>query len=448
MKQTAVTSFQVAGFRFELVRWSIFAILILTYILVYFHRMAPGVVSEFLMADFKISGTRLGALSAIYFAVYALMQIPSGVIADTLGTRTSIIFGNLIAGIGSILFGMATGFEMACAGRFLVGLGVSVVFISIMKNNSVWFHEKVFGIMSGLTLFFGNLGAVMAAGPLAQILTIFHWRTVFLVIGGISLCLALVGFLLVRNKPQDMGFEPPNTYTGQFQIQNNHWLINLKDVVMTLRVWPGFWVQFGMIGSSYAFMGLWGMPYLRDVHGLSRAVAADHMTIQLLSFALGALFWGWVSDKTGRRKPFLLSAAMAYVLSWFLLMYLPWTPGISGFCVFAFMGFCASGFVITFAAAKEIVHPQLSGMGVSVVNTGCFIGTALAQPLIGYIADLTWDGTMANGVRIYSTSDYQNGFIAMVIFSIIALAAAFRVRETYCRNSFTVETASSHSRGN
>lgn len=83
------------------------------------------------------------------------MQIPSGVIADTLGTRTSIISGNLIAGIGSILFGMATGFEMALAGRFLVGLGVSVVFISIMKNNSVWFHEKVFGIMSGLTRVLG-----------------------------------------------------------------------------------------------------------------------------------------------------------------------------------------------------------------------------------------------------------------------------------------------------
>lgn len=436
MKQTEANRTESETFRFELARWSIFSILILTYILVYFHRMAPGVVSEFLMADFNTSGTRLGALSAIYFAVYALMQIPSGVIADTLGTRTSIISGNLVAGLGSILFGMATGFEMACAGRFLVGLGVSVVFISIMKNNSVWFHEKVFGIMSGLTLFFGNLGAVLAAGPLAHILTIFHWRTVFLGIGVLSICLGLVGFLLVRNKPQDMGFDPPNSYKGQSQTQNRHWLSNLKDVIMTLRVWPGFWVQLGMIGSSYAFMGLWGMPYLRDVHNLSRAFAANHMTIQLLSFALGALFWGWVSDKIGRRKPFLISAAAGYVLSWFMLRYLQWTPGITGYMIFAFMGFSASGFVITFAAAKEIVHPQLSGMGVSVVNTGCFIGTALTQPLFGYIADLTWDGTMVKGVRIYSANDYHNGFIAMIIFSIIALAATFKVRETFCRNSF------------
>ncbi len=436
MNANTVNASTPSGFRFEMARWSIFAILILTYILVYFHRMAPGVVSEFLMADFGISGARLGSLAAVYFAVYAVMQIPSGVIADTLGTRTSIIFGNLVAGTGSIVFGLAPGFEMALAGRFLVGLGVSVVFISIMKNNAEWFHEKVFGIMSGLTLFFGNLGAVLAAGPLAQVLTVFQWRTVFTGIGALSLCLALAGFLLVRNKPRDMGFDPPNTYAGHMDTRKRHWVTNLKSVAMTLPVWPGFWVQLGMIGSSYSFMGLWGIRYMQDVHLMSRAAAANLITAQLLSFALGALFWGWISDRTGRRKPFLVSAAAAYLLSWLMLVYLPWNTGISGYLIFIFMGFAASGFVITFAAAKEIVHPHLSGMGVSMVNTGCFIGTALAQPLVGYIADLTWDGTLAAGVRIYSSADYQNGFIAMILFSVLALVAAFRVKETYCRNSY------------
>jgi len=113
---------------FPIAKWSIFSVLIVTYILVYFHRMAPGVVSEYLMAAFQSTGTELGTLSAIYFFVYACMQIPSGVIADTLGTRTSVIGGNLVAGIGSIVFGMAGSFAVACVGRFLVGLGVSVVF--------------------------------------------------------------------------------------------------------------------------------------------------------------------------------------------------------------------------------------------------------------------------------------------------------------------------------
>ncbi len=424
--------------QFEIARWSIFAMLILTYILVYFHRMAPGVVSEFLMADFHTTGTRLGTLSAIYFFIYAFMQIPSGVIADTLGTRTSIICGNLIAGLGSITFGLAQSFEMACMGRFFVGLGVSVVFVSIMKNNSVWFHEKVFGIMSGLTLLFGNLGSVLAAGPLAGLLSNFAWRSIFMGIGAVSLILAIFSFFIVKNKPEDLGFISPNIYKVS---ENNkpmpgNWLQNLKSVIIVLRIWPGFWVQFGMIGALYSFMGLWGVPYLRDVHGLGREYAADHMTVMLLSFALGAFFFGWFSDKIGKRKPLLVLSVILYAILWILFMYTPWSPGIAGFILFGSLGFAGSGFVLTFAAAKEIIHPELSGMAVSVVNTGCFIGTALMQPLFGYIADLTWAGAIDKGIRVYSATDYHNGFIAMLVFAIIAVIGAFRVRETNCRNNY------------
>ena len=138
--------------KFEMTRWSIFSILIATYILVYFHLMAPGVVAGDLMAAFGNSGTALGSLAAIYFFVYAGMQLPSGVLADTLGTRTAVVSGNLAAGAGALLFGLAPSFSMACAGHFMVGLGVSVVFVSIMKNNAMWFSERQFGFMSGITL--------------------------------------------------------------------------------------------------------------------------------------------------------------------------------------------------------------------------------------------------------------------------------------------------------
>ncbi len=435
MQDIAPTKTESGLLTFSIAKWSIFSILILTYILVYFHRMAPGVVSEYLMGAFKISGTQLGTLSAIYFFVYACMQIPSGVIADTLGIRISIVSGNLVAGVGSIVFGMAGSFEMACVGRFLVGLGVSVVFISIMKSNSIWFSARVFGVMSGLTLLIGNLGSVLAAGPLAALLTIFAWRTVFIGIGILSLILAILGFLFVRNRPEELGFVAPNTHEEtQSGALDTNWLKNLGSVVSILRLWPGFWVQFGMIGGLYSFMGLWGVPYLRDVHGLDRAYAANHMTTMLLCFAVGALFFGWFSDRIGRRKPILITCVLGYTCSWLVLIYAPWAPGVSGFFLFGVMGFAGSGFVLTFAAAKEIIHPNLSGMAVSVVNTGCFIGTALMQPLFGYIADLSWDGTIENGIRIYSQTDYYHGFIVMLIFAAIAVIGSFRLRETYCQN--------------
>lgn len=432
----------VPDVRFQTARWTIFAILILTYILVYFHRMAPGVVAEFLMADFQTTGAKLGSLSAIYFFVYAFMQIPSGVIADTLGTRTSIVSGNVIAGLGSLIFGLAGTLEIACVGRFLVGFGVSVVFVSIMKSNSVWFHENVFGIMSGLTLLFGNLGSILAAGPLAQVLTTFEWRTVFIAIGCLSLGLALLGYLIIRNRPEALGFTPPNVYAYHTldQTGSRSWLKNLKSVVMVTRLWPGFWIQFGMVGALYSFMGLWGIPYLRDVHGIGREYAANHITFMLFSFAVGSLFFGWFSDRIGRRKPLIVLSTTMYTIAWLLFMYATWSPGTTGFLLFGVLGFAGSGFVLTFASAKESAHPELSGMAVSVVNTGCFFGTALMQPLFGYLADRSWDGTIENGIRIYSAMDYQHGFMAMLLFALISLVAGFTIKETHCRNIYATSS--------
>jgi MFS family permease len=76
-------------------------------------------------------------------------------------------------------------------------------------------------------------------------------------------------------------------------------------------------------------------------------------------------------------------------------------------------------------------------MAVSVVNTGCFIGTALMQPLFGYIADLSWNGTIEKGIRIYTQTDYYHGFLLMLAFAVIAVIGSFRLRETYCRNNFS-----------
>lgn len=420
---------------FGLAKWSIYGVLIFTYILVYFHRMAPAVVSDQLMGTFKTTGTELGLLSAIYFFVYAFMQIPSGVIADTFGTRITLINGNIVAGVGSIVFGLSESFEMACLGRFLVGIGVSVIFVSIMKSNSVWFHERVFAFMSGFTLLVGNLGAVLAAAPLAALLTIVSWRNVFIGIGASSLLLGVLAYMLVENKPEDLGFEPPNKY----KIKENdkistNWFINLMSVVKTWHIWPGLWVQFGMVGSLYSFMGLWAIRYLQDVHKIDKSFAAQHMTVMLLCFALGALFFGWFSDRIGKRKPVLIGSTLGYLVAWIVLINTSWSPGPEGYILLGSIGFLGAGFVPTFAAAKEVSHPHLSGMAISVVNCGCFIGTAIMQPLFGYIVERSWDGQTLNGVRIYSAGDYQQGIFLIIVFAVIAIIGAFRLKETNCKN--------------
>lgn len=422
--------------RFLVARWSIFTILILTYMLVFFHRMAPAVISADLMKAFNTSGAALGSLAAMYFYIYTVMQIPAGVLADTLGARVTVSVGNLFAGAGSILFGLASTLATASLGRALVGLGVSVVFVGLFKSNSVWFREREFGLISGLTLLLGNIGAISSAGPLAEILRSYSWRHVFVALGLVTLLLAVLTLLIVRNKPEELGFPSMREMEGKpsHAPRKQHWSGDLKSVICTGAAWPVLWVNLGMVGSMLAFVGLWAIPFLRDVHGLGRSDAAVYTTTSLAGFAVGSMLAGWLSDRSKQRKPVILAGTLLYAAACLALAFLHWQPGADGLTLFALLGFSAGGFIVTFANAKEVVAPALSGMAVGLVNTGLFFGAAVMQPLFGWAMDLAWDGRMANGVRVYAAADYHYGFLIMLGFAAIAIVGAVRIRETYCRN--------------
>jgi MFS family permease len=73
-------------------------------------------------------------------------------------------------------------------------------------------------------------------------------------------------------------------------------------------------------------------------------------------------------------------------------------------------------------------------MAIALVNTGLFLGAAIMQPAFGWAMDLTWDGTLVDGVRRYALSDYHNGLWLSCCFALLALVAALYTRETHCRN--------------
>lgn len=428
--------------KFQQVRWSIFAILVVSYISVFFHRMAPAVVSGDLMTSFNTSAAALGSLAAMYYYIYTVMQLPAGVLADTLGNRVSITMGNFVAGFGSILFGLAESLTMASVGRFLVGLGVSVIFVGLMKSNTVWFRERIYGIVSGMTLLIGNLGSVLAAGPLAYLLGFWTWREIFVAIGIFSLFLALLSSLFVRNRPEEAGFPSLREMAGETSHaeREQHWLHDMKDIWRNRLIWPGFWFNFGMAGGLFSFAGLWAIPLLRDLHGLTTAEASSYTTITLLSMALSTFALGWLSDRLGRRKPVLVVSATLYLFAWLILIYTPWQPGAVAMGLFALLGLTGGGFVITYACAKEVAQPALSGMAISVVNTGLFLGAAIMQPLFGWVLDQSWTGESMGGMNIYSADGYHNAMLLMAGFAVVALLGALRVRETWGRN-VAVESA-------
>lgn len=411
-------------------RWTAFAVVGLAYILSFFHRFAPAAIAGDLQQAFSASGAALGGLAATYFYVYTVMQVPTGILADTLGPRRIVAFGGVVAGIGSILFGLADSLAMASIGRLLVGLGVSVTFVSLLKLNAAWFHDRHFGTMAGLTILLGNIGSLLAAAPLAWALNFTTWRAVFVAVGVLSLLLAALAWLLVHDHPGQAGLPSMRELEGKaaHPPHQGHWADGLLIVLKNRATWPGLWVNTGIAGSLFAFGGLWAVPFLCDVHGMDRAAATGYTTLLLGGFAVGAFFIGTVSDRLGKRKPVMIAAALIYCLCW-----LPWLAGaqlppVAGYALFALMGVGASGFTLTWACAKEVNPHALSGMATSVVNIGAFLGTGIMQPLAGWAIDLSRHEGAAR-----TLADYQAGLGIMFGFALMGLIALLFVRETRCR---------------
>jgi sugar phosphate permease len=420
--------------RYSRLRWAAFGLVALAYILSFFHRFAPAAIATDLQQTFQASGAELGALAATYFYVYSVMQIPTGVLVDTLGPRRILAVGGLVAGAGSLLFGLADSLAVASIGRLLVGLGVSVTFISLLKLNAAWFHDRHFATLTGLSILLGNIGALLAASPLAWALGFVSWRTVFVAVGGLSLGFAVLGWMMVRDHPGKAGLPSMRELDGKAAHlpHDGHWYDGLVVVAKNRATWPGFWVNLGISGSFFAFGGLWAVPFLRDVHGMERGLATAHTSMLLLGFAAGAFFVGMLSDRLGRRKPVIFAGALLYCLSWLPLLFGWHMAPAQGYALFLAMGLGASGFTLTWACAKEVNRHALSGMATSVVNTGAFLGTGILQPLTGWMIDRA---AQARGgvATLHQLSDYQAGLGAMLAFATMGLVATLFIRETHCR---------------
>jgi sugar phosphate permease len=372
--------------RFDRTRLAILGILLAGFVLSFFHRTAPAAIAGELTQAFAINSAVLGTLAATYFFVYTLLQIPVGVLADTLGPRVIVTGGALVAGAGSLLFGLAPSWEVAAVGRTLVGIGVSVAFIALLKTIAVWFPAHRFATLNGVAQFAGNLGAVTAGAPLAWIVTVASWRAVFVGLGVLSLVLAGASWIIVRDRPEQRGF-PPVHAAPPATATRTSWRQALLQVLVNPRTWPAFFVNLGIGGSFLAFAGLWAVPFLQQVYGMPRNVAAQHGSLLLLGVALGALTIGALSDRLRNRRDVMRAYAFLYVATWVPWL-VHWQPAAAaGYAWFFLMGFLIPGFMLTWTVAKEENRPEHAGMATAVVNVGIFLGAGALQPLVGWVLD-------------------------------------------------------------
>ncbi len=413
-------------------RWVIWSVMAAAYMVVFFHRLAAGVVRNDLVRDFGLSASAFGSLAAMYFYAYMAMQVPVGMLADTLGARATVTAGMVLAGAGSALFGLAPTPFLLFVGRFLVGIGVSTVFVSILKIQSQWFREREFATMSGVTALVGNLGGVLAQAPLAMAVAVFTWRTTFLGIGIFSVLLAFLCWTFIRNRPQDRGWPPLNeAQVGVVPPRAAELLAGLKGVVSRWQTWPGFVLSGCASGLYLAFSGAWGTSFLKDVYGMERMAASGIVAYSVYGGMAGCFLAGWISDRIGRRRPPLLLLSTAFCACWAALVF--WgggkPPGAILRPLFFLLGFTASSYMLAWSITKETNLPRFTAVAISVVNTGAFLGTALITTAMGMILD--------RSAALEAVGQYRAVFLFCLACSVLGLFCAALLPETRCRNITT-----------
>lgn len=377
-------------------RWVCLLTLWLVYFFVYFDRVAPAVVAPELMKTFNISAASMGLLSAAYFYPYAAMQIPSGILADFMGPRLSVTIFFIVAGIGTAMFGIAQSYEWALVGRVMMGIGVAVVYIPIMKIQAQWFRPYEFSTLTGVLLTVGNIGALGAAAPLAAFVGMTGWREAFYYLGGITILLAVLTYAFVRNKPQDMGLPSLNEVDGvvvSAAVQAADDAIGFKEALkISITNWNFRWLAiyaFAVYGPMMGFQGLWAVPYMMDIMNFTKQEAANVISWWAIGMIVGCPLWGIISDRIMQsRKKVVIIGASIYTLGWLYIAMSPAGWSAASMSVFCFlMGGFGGAYITNYAHISERLPRKVVGTAIGVFNLFYFVGGAFYQQYMGRLLD-------------------------------------------------------------
>ncbi|MGH3445439.1 MAG: MFS transporter, partial [Nocardioidaceae bacterium] len=148
--------------------WVVWGAAVAVYFFAIFNRSSLGVAGIMAARRFDISAAQLSTFTVLQLGVYAAMQIPVGVLVDRLGPRRLLLTGALLMTAAQLAFAFSGSFAGALAARVFLGMGDAMVFISVLRVVAYWFPSMRNPMLSQLTGLLGQIGALVAAIPLAH----------------------------------------------------------------------------------------------------------------------------------------------------------------------------------------------------------------------------------------------------------------------------------------
>jgi len=411
--------------------WIIFSISALFYFFVYIAQVSPNVMVHSLQRAFTVDATALGGLSAYYFYVYASVQIPIGLLLDRFGPRKLLTLGAIACALGCFLFATASTFQHAEIGRFFIGLGSAFAFVGSLNFAANWFPNRQFAFLTGLLTGMGMLGSFCGEAPLAIVIHIVGWRGAMNFLAGCFIIVSGLIWLYTKDKPPQA--EMPEE---EIQYQKIPLWLGLKRVFKNGQNWLASLYNGLMFAPLTTLGSLWGVPFLMKTYHLSNASAAFLISFMFIGGLIGAPFFGWFSEKIGRRRLPLFITAIGVLFLITLLIYVSvFSTTILAILLFIF-GFFAGNFALPFTIVRETNPPRLIGTSLGFANTLGMLSGAIIPPAIGLILDMSWSGAMKYGIRLYSAGDYKIALTLLLLSALVTVILTPFMRETFCKPSY------------
>lgn len=373
------------------------------YFLSYLLRTVNAVISPELTRELGLSAADLGLLTSTYFFSFALAQIPVGMALDRFGARKVAASLLLVAALGSLLFAVGESLLALAFARGLIGLGVAACLMAGLKGFFDWFDIRHQPSLTGVIMASGAVGALTTSIPVNLALPVLGWRGVFVVCAGVALSLALLTLVAVP--------EPKRAH------QRTPLRMLLSGLGQIFRA-PTFWrfaPQSAMFtGTFMALQGLWVVPWLINVNGYSRDVAADHLFAMGLGMLAGQLGIAALlaKPKLAWLTPYkVMQLGLAVMILTQALSVLGVGPSM---LVWALWSVSAAAGSQMYGVVARQFPDELGGRATTSINLMAFIGAFGLQWLLGAAID----ALRASG---HSPQDaYRLSFAAVVVLQVLA----------------------------
>ncbi|AKE40983.1 sugar phosphate permease [Corynebacterium kutscheri] len=389
------------------------------YIVAVTGRTSFGIAGVFAIDRFHIDASRLAFFTSVQLGVYAISQIPVGLLIDRYGARRILLLGALVMTSGQFILGIATTYPLAISARILIGAGDATAFLSVLRLLPVWFPARVSPLFAQLTGCLGQIGQFLSAVPFLWLLNTYGWSISFISLAAVGVLISFAAVIFVSNtraEPRVHFFHRTRESIDQpGSATPTRTYAILSHVIKSPLVWRALFIHWTNMAPLNVFLLLWGTPTMTLGMNFTAAQVGIVFTCVTISTIIAGFGHGFLSARLSHRRDIFASSTAGINITCLTLLYvIPTTPPRPVTVIMLVI--CASLLIPSanygFDSIREKMPLPVLATATGFANMGGFTAVMLSAQIMGALLDSRGG---------YSWPDFRYAWTGLLLVWIIGI---------------------------